>query len=82
MKLPDGDYSTINPKHLYTLPAGDYAVFTVQIQDETADFSLLLDFLESNGYTIDIVFAEEIGFQLFKYIHNYYCEIRAHLIRK
>ena len=82
MKLPDGDYSSINPEHLYTLPAGDYAVFTVHIQDETADFSPLLKFLSAEGYTTDIVFAEEIGFQLFKYIHNYYCEIRAHLIRK
>ena len=71
MKLPNGDYSSINPEHLYTLPAGDYAVFTVQIQDETADFSPLLDFLSSEGFTTDIVFAEEIGFQLFKYIHNY-----------
>jgi DNA-binding transcriptional MerR regulator len=82
MKLPNGDYSSINPEHLYTLPAGDYAVFTVQIQDETADFSPLLDFLSSEGFTTDIVFAEEIGFQLFKYIHNYYCEIKAHLIKK
>ena len=26
------------------------------------------------------VFAEEAGFQLFKYIYHYYCEVKVHLI--
>lgn len=81
VKLPDGDYSSISPEHLYTIPGGDYAICTICIQDEKADFSPLLDWLSANGYTTDVIFADEIGFQLFQYIHNYYCEIKAHLIK-
>ncbi len=79
IKLPDGDYSDINPQHLYTIPAGDYAVCTIPVQNETADFSILIDWMKENNYTTDAVFAEEVGFQLFKYIYYYYCEIKVHL---
>ena len=27
----------------------------------------------------DAVYAEELGLQLFPYLDNYYCEVRAHL---
>ena len=80
IKLPDGDYSAIRPEHLYTLPGGDYAVCTLPIENEVADFSILLDWMKENRYTTDAVFAEETGFQLFKYIYHYYCEIKVHLI--
>ena len=82
LKLPGGDYSTFSPENLSVLPAGGYAVFTLQIQNEHADFSRLLNWLNDNHYTTDMVFAEESGLQLFKYIYNYYCEVRAHLIKK
>ena len=81
VKLPDGDYSGIRPEHLYRLPGGDYAVLTACIRDEETDFSPLLIWMKENGFTTDFVIAEELGFQLFKYIHQYYCEIRAHLIK-
>lgn len=82
IKVPDEDYSSIQPEHLYRLPGGDYAVLTVCIQDEKTDFSPLLVWMKENGFTTDFVVAEELGFQLFKYIHQYYCEIRAHLKEK
>lgn len=82
VKLPDSDYSGIQPEHLYQLPGGDYAILTACIRDEETDFSPLLAWMEANGFTTDFVIAEELGFQLFKYIHQYYCEIRAHLIKK
>lgn len=78
--LPDGDYSSVNPEHLYVLPGGNYAVCTIPIKNETADFSVLIDWLNQNHYKTDAVFAEETGFQLFKYIYHYYCEIKVHLI--
>lgn len=81
VKLPDEDYSDIRSEHLYQLPAGDYAVLTVCIRDEETDFSPLLTWMEENRFTTDFIVAEELGFQLFKYIHQYYCEIRAHLIK-
>lgn len=81
VKLPDGDYSQIHPQHIYTLPDGDYAVFTACIRDETADFSPLLSWLGEQGLTADFIVAEELGFQLFQYIHQYYCEIRAHIVK-
>lgn len=80
VKLPDGDYSAVNPGHLYMLPGGNYAVCTIPIENETADFSILTDWLNENHYSTDAVFAEEINFQLFKYIYHYYCEIKVHLI--
>lgn len=79
VKLPGEDYSGIRPEHLYRLPDGDYAVLTVCIRDEETDFSPLLTWMKENGFTTDFIIAEELGFQLFKYIHQYYCEIRAHL---
>lgn len=82
VKLPDYDYSRISPEHLFTLAGGEYAVFTVCIRDETADFSSLQQWLAQQEYTVDAVYAEELGFQLFKYIHKYYCEVRAHLVKK
>ena len=82
IKLPDGDYSSVNPEHLYTLPGGNYAVCTIPIQNETADFSILINWMKENRYTADAIFAEEAGFQLFKYIYHYYCEIKVHLISK
>ena len=81
VKLPDEDYSGIQPEHLYRLPDGDYAVLTVCIRDEETDFSPLLAWMEENEFITDFIVAEELGFQLFKYIHQYYCEIRAHLIK-
>lgn len=81
IKLPEGDYSHISPEHLYSLPEGDYAVCTVCIRDENADFSPLLDWMREHSLTADFIVAEELGFQLFKYIHEYYCEVRAHLIK-
>ena len=82
VKLPDGDYSAVNPENLYTLPGGDYAVCTRPVQNETADFSVLINWLNENNYMADAVFAEEVGFQLFKYIYHYHCEIKVHLIPK
>ncbi|MDO4920674.1 MAG: MerR family transcriptional regulator [Phascolarctobacterium sp.] len=81
VKLPDANYSGIQSKHLYRLPSGDYAVLTACIRDEETDLSPLLSWLKANGLTTDFIVAEELGFQLFKYIHQYYCEIRAHLIK-
>ena len=80
VKLPDGDYSGIAKEHLYTMPAGKYAVFTLRIQDEQADFTPLLQWMKENHCTTDLIFADEAGFQLFQYIYDYCCEVRAHLI--
>ena len=80
VKLPDGDYSSVDPQNLYTLPAGYYAVCTIPIKNEEADFSVLIDWLNENNYETDAIFAEEVGFQLFKYIYHYYCEIKIHLV--
>lgn len=79
VKLPDQDYSGICTEHLYQIPEGDYAVFTACIRDEETDFSPLFDWMGEDGFQSDFVIAEELGFQLFKYIHEYYCEIRAYL---
>ena len=79
LKIENGSYRNIPPENLLTLPAGRYAVFMLHIQNETADFSPLLNWLQENHAEVDVIFAEEAGLQLFEYIPDYYCEIKAHL---
>lgn len=75
-------YRCIDPGSLYTIPAGRYAVFTLRIRQERADFSPLLDWLATHGEETDAIYAEELGLQLFPYMDNYACEVRAHLQEK
>lgn len=75
-------YRCIDPGSLYTIPAGRYAVFTLRIRQERADFSPLLDWLAAHGEEADAIYAEELGLQLFPYMDNYACEVRAHLQEK
>ncbi len=75
-------YSSIPPGSLYTIPAGRYAVFTLRIRQERADFSPLLDWLAAQGETTDAIYAEEPGLQLFPYMDDYACEVRPHLEEK
>ena len=79
LKLEHLDHAPVSPEHLYRIPAGEYVVFTLQIRNEEADFSPLLDWLGEHGRRIDAVFAEELGLQLFPYMDHYYCEVKAHL---
>lgn len=79
LKLGHQEYTHISPEHLYRIPAGTYLVFNLQIRNEEADFSPLLGWLAQNRQEIDAVYAEELGLQLFPYLDNYYCEVRAHL---
>ena len=51
----------------------------LQIQNETADFSPLLNWRQENHAEVDMIFAEEAGLQLFEYIPDYYFEIKAHM---
>lgn len=82
LKIANSRYSHVNPKNLYTLPAGNYAVCIVHIVKKRADFTPLLEWMEKRGYTTDAVYAEELGLQLFDYIDDYYCEIKAHLVER
>ncbi len=79
LKMEHQEYAHISPDNLYQIPAGTYILFTVQIKNEEADFSPLLDWLAKHDKEIDAVFAEELGLQLFPYMDNYYCQIKAHL---
>lgn len=82
LKIRNSRYTHTKPENLYTLPEGDYAVCIVRIIEETTDFTPVLAWMDENGYTTDVVYAEELGLQLFDYINDYYCEIRAHLVKK
>ena len=61
----EAPYRCIDPETLYTIPAGRYAVFTLRIRQERADFSPLLDWLAAHGEEADAIYAEELGLQLF-----------------
>lgn len=79
LKIGESKFSNVNPENLLTLPPGEYAVFILHISGENADFRPLFCWLEANGRQVDMVFAEEIGLQLFDYV-EYDCEIKAHLL--
>ena len=79
LKLPEVDLSSIPPENQYTLPEGWYATFTVQIQDEKADFSPFAAWLETNGEEIELLFAEEVGLHFFAYLDVYACEVKGFL---
>lgn len=79
LKMEHQNYVHISTDNLYRIPAGKYIVFTLQIKNEEADFSPLLNWTAEHNQEIDAVFAEELGLQLFPYMDNYYCEVKAHL---
>ena len=79
LKIEHQNFQYIAPDSYYIIPAGKYAVFTLHIQNEEADFTPLVKWLQENKKKTDAIYAEEIGLQLFPYINNYYCEIKAHL---
>lgn len=79
LKIENCSYQNIPAENLFTLPAGTYAVFMLHIKNETADFSPLLNWLQENKIETDMIFAEEAGLQLFDYLPDYYCKIKAHL---
>lgn len=82
LKIAGSRYSHVKPEHLYTLPSGEYAVCIVHVVNDTLDFCALNRWLDKNQYDTDAVFAEELGLQLFDYIHDYYCELKAHLVHR
>ena len=41
-----------------------------------------MDWLAAHGEEADAIYAEELGLQLFPYMDDYACEVRAHLKEK
>ena len=79
LHLPMAQYDSIPEENRYTIPAGEYVVFTAHIQNECVNTERLYQWLEENSCEVDLIFAEELGMQLFPYIDDYYCEIKAHI---
>lgn len=79
--LPDQDYSAFPEENLCTMPKGLYAVQTLCIRDEETDFRPLLQLIQEAGCRVEQVYAQELGFQMFQYIHQYYCTIYVYLSR-
>lgn len=78
LKTGRKDFENVSPENLFTLPAGEYALFMLHVKQEDADFRPFFRWLEQHNFQADFVFAEEIGLQLFDYV-EYDCEIKAHL---
>lgn len=81
LRLSNIDWEKVKPENVLVIPAGEYAIFTLHISEEKADFGPFRKWLEQNHYTADRIFAEEIGLQLFDYLPDYYCEVHALLKR-
>lgn len=71
-----------NDIYNYIVPSGEYAVCHVHIHNEYCDFHYLIDWLNENNYDIDYIYAQELGLHLFEYLDDYYCMIKAHLVKK
>lgn len=79
LTMGENDLSDVAPSNIYTIPSGKYAVCTIKIHGKYVDFSHLFQWIDSNGYKTDAIYADEVGLQLFEYF-DFYCEIKAHLI--
>lgn len=67
----------VDPEHLTTLPAGKYACCVVNVINDMADFTTLIQWCEQENISSDYVIADEIGLHLFNYMdQNYLCEVR------
>lgn len=79
LTMGESNLSDVAPSNIYTIPSGKYAVCTIEIHGKYVDFSHLFQWIDSNGYKTDAIYADEVGLQLFEYF-DFYCEIKAHLI--
>ena len=67
-------------ENLYEIPAGRYVICTLQINNETVDFSPVYKWIMERNYEIGSIYAEEIGLQLFPYMDHYYCSFKIEII--
>ena len=81
LRLSNINWEKVKPENVLVIPSGEYAIFTLHISEEKADFEPFRKWLEQNHYTADRIFAEGIGLQLFDYLPDYYCEVHALLKR-
>lgn len=79
IQLEESNLAYVDPSNIFTIPAGKYAVCTIEIHGKYVDFSSLFEWLDKNEYQIDAIYADEVGLQLFEY-YDFFCEIKAHLI--
>lgn len=82
LRLPPGCEKQVEPQALMSLPAGQYGVFVLRIQRESADFKPLFDWAEEHGFDVQAIYGEEVGLQLFDYLDDYLCEVKALLSKK
>jgi len=61
------------------IPGGRYAVMTAHIRNEECDLTPLFVWAEENEESFDCIFAEEEGLQLFDYLDDYFCVVKAHI---
>ena len=72
------EYRFASKENILTIPEGEYACFTTEVRGNFADFEILVNWLDKNGYSPDFVIADEAGLQLFAYNQYFYpCEIKV-----
>lgn len=82
LKMDGKEIHYLDEKDVLEIPAGEYAVGIVRVENEQADFQPLFDWAQENKYIIKEIYADEIGLQLFHYIDAYTCQVKARLIRE
>lgn len=79
LKLEAVDEAQIPKENRLEIPAGKYALCTLEVRNETVDFSPVLDWMQERGRSIGKVYAEEIGLQLFPYMERYDCQFKIEI---
>lgn len=80
LKLDMTDYERIPKENQLEIPSGKYAICTLEVENETVDFSPILEWAKKRNYQIGAVYAEEIGLQLFPYMDSYYCAFKIEIL--
>lgn len=80
IELPESALAYVDTEYVVTLPEGYYACYMTHVVQDSADFTVLLQWLQEHKIKPQFVVADEVGLQLFEYLeHGYPCEVKVFL---
>lgn len=80
IQFDESEFEHVSEEYLTEIPEGDYACCIVNVKNEKADFTKLMQFLKKEQIEARYVVADELGLQLFEYLdHGYPCEVKVRI---
>lgn len=78
LRFDEATLEKAGEQYITYIPEGTYACSIVRVNNDQADFSELLSWLNGKHISPDYVVADELGLQLFEYLdHGYLCEVKV-----